>query len=80
MLISGWYEGHYGATRIAIAGATDVESLANVLYNSYGEDCVGVDMELEGEYVDGTDVNTTMKMLFDELDFLSDKKYLLAER
>ena len=51
-----------------------------MLYNSYGEDCVGVDIELDGEYVDGTDVNTTMKMLFDELDFLSDKKYLLAER
>jgi len=71
MLISGWYEGEYGARLIAISGACTVKELADRLYHHYGEDCIGVDMELSGEYRDGTDVETTMPELWDELDFLT---------
>tara|TARA_R110000787_G_scaffold113817_1_gene223127 strand:- start:100 stop:342 length:243 start_codon:yes stop_codon:yes gene_type:complete len=71
MLISGWYEGEYGAQIIAISGADTVEDLADALYTRYGEDCIGVDMELSGEYSDGTDVETNMPQLWDELEFLT---------
>jgi hypothetical protein len=73
MLIAGWYEGEYGANQIAIANAATVEDLADLLWHRYGDDIVGVDLELEGAYTDGTDVNTTMTALWDELDFLSSK-------
>lgn len=74
MLIAGWYEGEYGANQIAIANASNVEDLADMLYNRYGSDCVGVDMELSGEYTDGTDVEDTMEALWDELEFLTAKR------
>ena len=80
MLISGWYEGEYGAQMIAIGFATSVEDLADALYAHYGEDCVGVDLELSGEYTDGTDVETTMPQLLDELEFLVTKRNMSAEQ
>tara|TARA_B110000093_G_scaffold183366_1_gene233992 strand:+ start:211 stop:441 length:231 start_codon:yes stop_codon:yes gene_type:complete len=73
MLISGWYESEYGAEGIAIMGAGNVEDLADALFSRYGDDCIGVDMELSGEYTDGTRVETTMPRLYDELEFLTQK-------
>ena len=80
MLISGWYEGEHGAEQIAISGASTVEDLADALYRRYGDDCIGVDMELSGEYTDGTDVETTMPQLWDELEFLTAKRNMSAEQ
>ena len=71
MLISGWYEGEYDAIHIAVVDALDAEGLALALYEQHGDDCVGVDMELDGEYLDGTEVNTTMTNVLAELDFIS---------
>jgi hypothetical protein len=49
-----------------------VGDLAQALYIQYGEDLNGVDIELEGEYTNGTSVsdNTSMVALLDELQFL----------
>jgi hypothetical protein len=72
-MISGWYESEYGAADIIIEGPmATVDDLATALYVQYGEAVDGVDMELEGEYTDGTSVsdNTSMVALMDELQFL----------
>lgn len=69
--IAGWYEGEEGPVDIIIDSADDVECLAGSLYMLYGEDCVGVDMELEGEYTDGSDVASTIIEILDELDYLT---------
>jgi hypothetical protein len=74
MLIAGWYEGEFGANQIAIANAATVEDLAELLYCRYGDDCIGVDMELSGNYTDGTDVEDTLEALWDELEFLTVKR------
>lgn len=79
-LISGWYEGEYGANQVCISDAATVEDLADVLYTRYGEDCVGVDMELDGEFADGSDIADHMDSLWDELDFLSAKGTMSAEK
>lgn len=71
MLISGWYEGEYDAIHVAVVDALDAEGLALSLYEDHGDECVGVDMELDGEYLDGTDVNTTMTNVLAELDYIS---------
>ena len=47
-----------------------VGDLACVLYANYGVEVIGVDIELEGEYTDGTDVSTTMTRLAEELEAL----------
>lgn len=73
-MISGWYESEYGACDIIIDSAKDVECLTQSIYLKYGDECVGVDMELEGEYDDGTDVSETMMAIFEDLDFLSNIK------
>ena len=68
--ISGWFESEEGAVLFEYEDITDYEALAFRLYLDFGDDCAGVDMEVEGEYIDGTDVSTTMSKLFDDLDFL----------
>lgn len=68
--ISGWFESEEGAVLFEYEGITDFEALAFRLYLDFGDDCAGVDMEVEGEYLDGTDVSTSMTMLMDALDFL----------
>tara|TARA_R110002096_G_scaffold415379_1_gene617247 strand:- start:544 stop:762 length:219 start_codon:yes stop_codon:yes gene_type:complete len=68
--ISGWYETEDGAGLIEVESVTDVEHLAQILYTQY-EDCHGVDLELDGEYEDGSDVNDTFDELLKELDFLA---------
>lgn len=73
-MISGWYESEYGAREVIIDSAKDVECLTQSIYLLYGDDCIGVDMELEGEYADGSDVSETMMAILEDLDFLSNRK------
>jgi len=68
--ISGWFESEEGAVLFEYEDITDYEALAFRLYLDFGDDCAGVDMEVEGEYLDGTDVSTSMTLLMDDLDFL----------
>jgi len=68
--ISGWFESEEGAVLFEYEDITDYEALAFRLYLDFGDDCAGVDMEVEGEYLDGTDVSTSMTLLMDALDFL----------
>ena len=79
MSISGWYESEYGAQIVGISEARDASDLAQALYLQYGDDVNGVDMELDGEYSDGSDVNDTFDELLDEIAFLCDRAYLSAE-
>ena len=68
--ISGWFEAETGAVQFEYEDIHNHEDLAARLYLQFGDDCNGVDMEVDGEYIDGTDVSTTMSKLFDDLDFL----------
>ena len=68
--ISGWFEAETGAVQFEYEGMQNHEDLAAHLYLQFGDDCWGVDMEVEGDYLDGTDVSTTMSELLDDLDFL----------
>jgi len=68
--ISGWFESEEGAVLFEYEDITDYEALAFRLYLDFGDDCAGVDIEVEGEYLDGTDVSTSMTLLMDALDFL----------
>lgn len=68
--ISGWFESEEGVVVFDYEGITDFEALAFRLYLDFGDDCAGVDMEVEGEYLDGTDVSTQLKELLEDLDFL----------
>jgi len=68
--ISGWFESEEGAVLFEYEDITDYEAPAFRLYLDFGDDCAGVDMEVEGEYLDGTDVSTSMTLLMDDLDFL----------
>tara|TARA_R110000782_G_scaffold3228_7_gene11957 strand:- start:2578 stop:2802 length:225 start_codon:yes stop_codon:yes gene_type:complete len=69
--ISGWFESDEGAVIFDYEDLPDHEELAYRLYLDFGIDCSGVDMEVEGEYLDGLDVSTTMTELFEDLDFLT---------
>ena len=79
MSISGWYESEYGAEIVDITEARDASDLAQALYLKYGEGINGVDMELDGVYSDGSDVNDTFDELLDEVNFLCERDYLAAE-
>ena len=68
--ISGWFEAETGAVQFEYEDIGGYEHLADSLYLQFGDDCNGVDMEVEGEYIDGTSVETTMSKLFEDLDFL----------
>ena len=70
MFISGWFESEESAVLFEYEDIPDYESLAFRLYLDFGDDCAGVDLELEGEYLDGTDVSTTMTELLEDLAFL----------
>ena len=68
--ISGWFESEEGAVIFDYENVEDCETLAQLLYLDFGDDCAGVDLEVDGEYLDGTDVSTQIVELLDELDFL----------
>lgn len=71
-VISGWYEGECGEVYIHLEGVNNLEDVAQVLYLTYGVDCIGVDMELEGELEDGTQVADHMSAVLQELEVLCD--------
>ena len=70
VLISGWFESDQGAVLFEYEDVEDYETLAQLLYLEFGDDCAGVDLEVDGVYLDGTDVSTQMVSLLDDLDFL----------
>jgi len=61
--ISGWYEAEEGVDFIEIGEAFSVKDLAKKLFNKYGTDIIGVDMELDGEYANGYAVNNLAVMV-----------------
>ncbi len=69
-IISGWFETEEGVRLFQYENVEDYETLAQNLYMDFTDDCYGVDIEIEGEYLDGTDVNTQIVALLDDLDFL----------
>ncbi len=68
--ISGWFESEEGAVLFDYEDVEDYEALAQLLYLEFGDDCAGVDLEVDGVYLDGTDVSTQMVSLLDDLEFL----------
>ena len=48
--VSGWYEGASGAIQFHYDNVIDVNNLASLMSKEFGEDCVGVDMEISGKY------------------------------
>jgi|TARA_R110000764_G_scaffold43226_2_gene97179 hypothetical protein len=68
--ISGWFESEEGAVLFNYEDIEDYETLAQLLYLEFGDDCAGVDLEVNGVYLDGTDVSTQMVSLLDDLDYL----------
>jgi len=65
--ISGWFESEYGAEMVMCHSAADDEDLAAILLETYGDDCLGVDMELEGTYPSGKEVDILEVFRFLEL-------------
>lgn len=63
MIVSGWYECEYGVQLIEMdIDATDNGEVAYELWLQYGDECAGVDMELEGTFPSGADVSITRVM------------------
>ena len=56
-VISGWYESDYGAELFCHYDLDNVQQLAKALYKESEGDCLGVDLEAEGEYSNGEEVN-----------------------
>jgi hypothetical protein len=55
--VSGWYESDEGVAFLEIDfPVKDAEALAMVLYGMAGGYILGADMEFEGEYADGKEV------------------------
>ena len=56
-MISGWFESEYGVDFVAVYEARNQVDLVSILIEDYGMDIVGVDLELEGEYTNGAEIN-----------------------
>jgi len=69
--ISGWFETEYGVEMVLCTAAADDEDLAGFLFEQYGEECLGVDMELEGSYRSGKEVDLSEVQIF--LDIISEE-------
>jgi hypothetical protein len=69
-LISGWFESDEGIVLFDYEDVENYADLAQLLYLDFGDDCAGVELEVDGEYPNGTDASTQMVELLDELDFL----------
>jgi len=68
MSVSGWYEGEYNIINFHYDDVRDPIHLAELLLNQFGKDCVGVDLEVSGEYLDGSDAEDNLENLFAVLD------------
>jgi hypothetical protein len=54
--ISGWYEAEVGPVFLEFEEAKDAEELAMMMYETSDGECLGVDLEMDGEYSDGKEV------------------------
>jgi hypothetical protein len=54
--ISGWYEDEVGPVFLEFEDVKDAEELAMMMYEASDGECLGVDLEMDGEYSDGTEV------------------------
>jgi len=61
-MISGWFESEYGVDFVAVYEARNQVDLVSILIEDYGMDIVGVDLELEGEYTNGTEISNVSIM------------------
>jgi len=68
MSVSGWYEGEYNIINFHYDDVRGPIHLAELLLNQFGKDCVGVDLEVSGEYLDGSDAEDNLENLFAVLD------------
>jgi hypothetical protein len=55
--ISGWFESECGVDFVEINSARGLEDLVAQLLEDYGDEIVGVDLELEGIYWDGSAID-----------------------
>ena len=63
MGISGWFETDYGVDFVEVATARNLVDLVSILIEDYGQDIIGVDLELQGNYWDGTPINNLEIMI-----------------
>ena len=62
--VSGWFEGENSIISFHYDNVKNPLDLAVLLLNQFGKDCVGVDLEISGEYLDGVDAEGSIKKLF----------------
>lgn len=63
MIVSGWYESEYGVQIVEMdIDATDNGEVAYNLWLQYGDECAGVDIELDGTFPNGKDIDTIRVM------------------
>ena len=55
--ISGWFESEYGVFFVEIDSARGLQDLVGQLLEDYGDEIVGVDLELDGYYGDGSELD-----------------------
>ena len=78
--IGGWFESEEGAVMFDYEDVEDYEALAQLLYLDFGDDIDGVDLEVDGEYLDGTDVSLQMVELLTDIEFLCDWNNWLTKK
>ena len=54
--ISGWFETEYGVDFVEIKSAKNLDDLVSQLLHDYGDDILAGDLELAGEYADGSEI------------------------
>tara|TARA_R100000951_G_C2532312_1_gene146755 strand:- start:318 stop:527 length:210 start_codon:yes stop_codon:yes gene_type:complete len=62
--VSGWFEGENSIISFHYDNVKNPLDLAVLLLNQFGKDCVGVDLEISGEYLDGVDAEDSIEKLF----------------
>jgi len=63
MGISGWFETDYGVDFVEVATARNLVDLVSILIEDYGQDIIGVDLELQGSYWDGAPIDNLEIMI-----------------
>jgi len=65
--ISGWYEGNTGPVHFHYENVIGVKGLANLLLTEFSQDCMGVDIEISGNYLNGSSAEESLRELVDIL-------------
>mgnify|MGYP000747798339 CR=1 FL=1 len=68
--IEGCFESEKCAVTFVYENVKDYETFAKRLYLDYGDCINGVELEVNGEYLDGTDVSLRMVELLADIEFL----------